>query len=297
MHDNPRHDSLAGILRRWSLSKRGWALSIGTIGLLFAPFTARAAIEMNIHLSTAPQVFGSPNYTPWVNNMLDALKTGSTTFGTPGTPAYYYELPSALPDGLRSAILTTPFNSWLGTSPPEPVYGAAFSAELGNRVVFNLHVKGTGGTRFRIGDLGIDVNASDGDFGGGGFGFEFPAGSFNYSAERHGLDYGPDQAPGGGDDVLITGGANTQIVDELFMRGSGTGYVVDSSAPGATNQEKIDNFIATKGGVVWATATYTLLDTTGGSWSESLAIGLQEPGSLVLLSVAGVLVLRRRRLG
>src|SRR5688572_19908847 len=99
---------------------------------------AQSGPTITVTPTLAPNVFGSPSYPGWVTNSFNALDQGLSTFGTPGTPEYY----KAQAVVTRHEAIVTGFNSWKGVANP----GAPFGAELGNRMLFGLHIFGNGQT-------------------------------------------------------------------------------------------------------------------------------------------------------
>jgi hypothetical protein len=258
--------------------------------LIFGAFASVAAANAQqaptivVTPTIAPNAFGSPNWDPWIGNSYQAQYNGSSSFGTVGTPAYY------LANNLvtdRAQVIVTGYNSWMGDANPT----GAFSAELGNRMHFGLHIFGNG-NKFAINDVKFD-SSSTGDGDGLGFGFGF--GSYNYSNAYVGIDY-VDGVRGNGDDILITGGANTQLVDELIGRGSGNSYDSYVTDPGATNQDKLWG-VAYDPAKQWDTYTgvYTLRgfgdDITGSGSFQAVP----EPTTMAALGFGALAMLRKRR--
>ena len=181
--------------------------------LLLAAASALAAvaapITIDVSPALAPNGFGSPSYAAWLNNAFAALNSGATSAGTPGTPSYYEQRNSF--DGHEN--LVTSFNSWMGIANP----AAPFAAELGNRILFGLVINGNG-TQFSISQLSFVATSSDPL---NALGFAFGAGSYNYGNGYYGIQAGLNGTLFDGDDVIITSGPNTQLVDALIGRGSG----------------------------------------------------------------------------
>ena len=185
--------------------------------LLFLTSAAATAVAgpilITIQPALAPNGFGSPNYAAWRTNALDALYNGNSTAGTPGTPGYYEQRNSF--DGRENMV--TSFPSWLGYSDPGAVFGPAFASALGNRILFGLVINGQG-TQFSISQLSFSAFSTD---PAGALDFSFAAGSYNYSDDYVGILAGPDLQVFTVDDLFVTGGANTQLVDALIGCGSG----------------------------------------------------------------------------
>ena len=274
--------------RAWSLLVAIVLLSPAAVGSL------RADILVNVYPTLAPNRFGSPSYDPWVGNTISALRNGTSSAGTPGTPSFYQQIAagSNLP---TSSIIVTNFPSWLGNADPAGTYGAAYANEIGNRLLFSLTLQGTLGTTFSISQLSFTGTSSD---AGNQLGFSFAAGSYQYGIDYVGINYGADHLAGGigvNADTIITSGPNTQLVDVLYGRGSGNAFQVLSSDPGATNQERID-LVALAAGSFTFTGTYTIGATSGSSFENFNVV--PEPGVVTLLlaafAVAAVgLVVRR----
>jgi hypothetical protein len=257
---------------------------MGTVGLAWlavaAPIRAQGDISVNVYPSLAPNFFGSPSFTPWQDNAITALFNGVNSFGDPSLPTYYEQIP----DGSIIPIwIATEFPSWHTRADPGAVFGPSFANELGNRLYFNLHVNGNGST-FSLSQLSfLAVSTDSSNF----LGFSVPAGSYNYSSGFVGLNYGPDGMRGGGDDILITGGANTQLIHELFARGSGNAPSAMIPDPGNSDQEKIDNVLAEIETPFIFSGTFTL-STTGGDVNGNafVVVGVPEPAAVAMAGLA-----------
>ena len=262
---------------------RAWSLLAAIV--LLSPATARMAeadILVNVYPTLAPNRFGSPSYDAWVANTISALQNGNSSGGSPGTPSYYQQLAGGL-DLPTSSIIVTNFPSWLGNADPAGTYGAGFANELGNRLLYSLTVRGTLGTTFSISQLSFTAASSD---PGNQLGFSFAAGSYQYGIDYVGINLGADHLAGGtgiNADTIITSGPNTQLVDLLYGRGSGAGFQVLSSDPGATNQERIDLAVLAAGSFTF-TGTYLIGGVSGSSFENFNVI--PEPSVVALLLAA-----------
>ncbi len=240
----------------------------------------------------APNAFGSPSYSGWVTNAITGLETGASTVGAPG-PSQYVRLNGSVQ---LNQFIATGFPSWLGNADPVGAYGAAYANELGNRLQFGVVI--TGNSQFSISNLSFSATSSD---PGNYLGFSFAAGSYNYSNEYVGVQKGADGILGTGDDVFITSGSNTQLVDEIIGRGSGNVPAAVSTDPGATNQDKINgviNGLMAQGfnQDVQFTGTYSMNGTPIGSATVTIQ-SVPEPGTTTcaLIGALGLFGLRRRR--
>jgi hypothetical protein len=257
---------------------------------------------------TAPNVFGSnASFDAAADNQFNALRTGASSAGTPNTPSYYQAITGPVSYG---NIIATNFNSWQGNASP----AAQYSAELGNRIHYGLFINGNG-SQFSISQLSF---AFDGDGANNYFDFNFGTGyqygAYNYDGGGNyggyvGILKGLDGVVGTSDDVFITSGADTQLVDALIGRGSGMadavycGAVPDTSGPcGAANQSYIDNEIAfiKADGFTQLKGTYSLVNTnvSGSATVVFAAAGVPEPATWAMMILGFGFIgasLRRRR--
>jgi hypothetical protein len=118
-------------------------------------------------------------------------------------------------------------------------------------------------------------------------GFSVPAGTYQYNSGYVGLNYGPDHIKGTADDFFVTSGANTQLIDELFARGTGNAPAAMIPDPGNTDQEKIDNVLASLPIPFIFTGDYTLT-TDNGTFEGSafVRVGVPEPAAIALSAIA-----------
>jgi hypothetical protein len=251
------------------------------------------AILTQVFPSPAPNAFGSPSWNPgYVQNALNALENGLSSVGNPATtPTAYYQVTT---EGDRDNIVTG-FPSWKGFVNPGAMFGAAFANELGNRLHFGVHILGNG-TQFSLSELSFDMESTDaGDI----FQFvgDFSTPSDVYSSTRVGINYGPDHIKGTADDVRISSGPATQVVDELVYVGVGNALAGgDVSCPGS-NQATMDCVKAFYDSIspFNITTTYTLRNANGGLLSTGSATVLfpaavPEPATwgFMIVGLAGI---------
>lgn len=258
--------------------------------IVAAPF-ASANITVEVFPSPAPNVFGSPSWADYVNNAQNALQNDLSIVGDRNTdPEAYIAFADGSTIDAGNAMVTS-FNSWIGVADP----ASPFGSELGNRLHFGLHAYGDGTMKFTLADVQYNMSSSDGllDFSGDLSGTTFNGGT------RVGVDWGADNAPGGGDDTIYIGNQDdTTLVDELFYVGVGNAYWpgggdADRVNPDAGRQGSIDasyEYITTSGPITFGTE-YTIL---GNSGSASVTL-VPEPSSLGLLVLGGLIAARRRR--
>jgi len=212
-------------------------------------------LTMSVFPSPAPNAFGSPSFAGYTANAISALGSGLSSVGNPATTPTAYFRVSSLDD--RGNIVTG-FPSWKGLISPATNFGAAFSSELGNRLHYGLHIVGNG-TQFKLSNLQFHMHGSDaGDI----FAFDGDFSGLSYSSTRVGLNYGADHTKGTMDDILITSGPTTQLVDELMYVGVGNSLAPDDASCPGTNQATLDCIKATYDSKIpfSITTTYNLFD-------------------------------------
>jgi PEP-CTERM motif len=260
----------------------------------FAPLivivsSAKANITLTVTPSLAPNGFGSPSWPTYVTNAQNALQNGLSSSGTPNAPTFYQALANGSTIGANE-IVATDFNSWLGSANPGTVYGSQYANELGNRLHFGLTAIGSNGTTFSLSELSFNMTSSD---PGNSLGF---AGSFNssdsYSSAAVGVIFN------GSKKTFVTSGPATQLVDALYYVGVGNAYEALSTDPGATNQDKLNNAIASIPSET-VTTTYTIHGFSGSASANVSAV--PEPSTLLLTSIVAAVALglawRRRKHG
>jgi hypothetical protein len=246
-------------------------------------------VTIDVVPTLAPNTYGSPSFSAWQANAVQALINGVSNYGDPTSPTYYQSQTWAGADD----VLVTGFPSWNGMSNPGSTTGSAYANELGRRITFGLRILGDGSQQFSISQLAFSGTSDDPwnflDFG-------FAAGGYTYSAAYQGLNYGADRQRGGGDDVWVTSGPNTQLVDAIFGRGSGnSGAVYCAGCTVAQQQAAIE---ATAAYAPYRfTGTYSLaqLDVSGSAVFQVNAV--PEPASLSLMggAILGLAIFARRR--
>src|SRR5687768_10186156 len=146
---------------------------------------------INVTPWLAPNGFGSPDFPAAADNAIYAIQNGLTSHGS-GAAAF-----NAIADGGTIGIsdnIVTGFNSWDGVADPNT---PAFANQYGNRLHFGLQVLGNG-TEVSAAQLGFTM-LDTGTYSPEGLNLpsaSFPTfgavGTYNYSAQLVGWDYGVD---------------------------------------------------------------------------------------------------------
>ena len=241
------------------------------------------ALIIDVTPWVAPNAFGSPSYAAAVANANYALFHELNSYGAAGPTQY-----NAQSNVTASEVIVTGFNSWRGVAAP----GAPYQSELGNRMLFGLRIDGQG-SQFSISQLSFAATSSD---PGNLLNFGFGQGSYNYSLDYQGIQKGNDNLLFTGDDIFVTSGPNTQMVDGLVGRGSGSSFA--AYCPGCTvaqQQAEIDAAAAYPGTAFTFTGVYTLGAVTGDDTFHISAVPETSTWVMMILGFAGMGVMAQRR--
>lgn len=261
------------------------SLALGLLLTAGAPLATSAAIMIDVLPSSAPNFFGSPSWTGYQSNGMNAILNGLSSIGDRDTdPTAYLAFADGSEIDAGNAMVTS-FNSWLGQADPPP----PFDAELGNRLHFGLHAYGD--MQFTLEDVNFEISSTD---GGNLLGF---TGSLDgrtlNGTSRIGIDWGADGLQGTADDIILDAGQDdTTLMNELIYIGVGNAYWPgggdpDPANPIAGRQGAIDNtraFIAANDPVV-VSGRYEIL-TNSATASVTLVASVPEPSSVALLGGA-----------
>ena len=251
--------------------------------LLLGMTTAASAATIDVTPWVAPNVFGSPSYLAAEANAIAALHQGLNSFGAAGPTQF-----NAQSNVTASEVVVTGFNSWRGQTAP----GAPYQFELGNRMLFGLRIDGQG-SQFSISQLSFAATSSD----------PFNALAFGFAQARtitapvtKASSRGTDNQLFTSDDIFVTSGANTQLVDGLVGRGSGSSFA--AYCPGCTvaqQQAALDAVAAYPGSAFTFTGVYTLGAATGDDTFHISAVPETSTWVMMILGFAGMGIMARRR--
>ena len=254
--------------------------------LLLGMVTSAGAVTIDVTPWVAPNGFGSPSYAAAVANANYALYHNLNSYGAAGPTQF-----SAQSNVTASEVIVTGFNSWRGVAAP----GAPYQSELGNRMLFGLRIDGQG-SQFSISQLSFAATSSD---PGNALAFAFAQGSYNYSLDYQGIQKGGDNLLFTGDDIFVTSGPNTQMVDGLVGRGSGSSFaaycVLPNCSTVADQQAEINAAASYPGSAFTFTGVYTLGAITGDDTFHISAVPETSTWVMMILGFAGMGVMAQRR--
>jgi hypothetical protein len=230
------------------------ACSFAALLTLAAAPAAEAQYTVEVYASLAPNAFGSPSWPGYTQNAMMALQTNQEAVGEPSKPTYY-ERTSTLASGRM--LIVTDFHSWHGIANP----GGDFALEHGNRLHFGVHVH-SDGAPFSLSQLNFAIDSKIGH----GLNLDFK-GSFDESNSYGVSSSGAIIIGQTATDEIINSGPSTQLVTDLWYTGVGNAFEVLRGYPGATEQEKIETFLADNPALLepfTVTGTYWLTKKPGG---------------------------------
>ena len=158
-------------------------------------------------------------------------------------------------------------------------------------MTFGLAIFGTNGSQFSISQLSFNATSTDplNAFG-------FAAGAYTYGTGYVGINFGANGVLGGGDDTVVNSGPNTQLVNELFGRGSGNSFAaLCSGCTPAQNQAAIDAAAASPGTPFSFRGTYSIGDFSGSGTFDVSAVPEPSNWVMLILGFAGIGFMAYRR--
>jgi hypothetical protein len=258
--------------------------TVAFASLSFLALPAKADIVINVTPWLAPNAYGSPSFDGAVANEQYALIHGLTTYGAAGPTQFNAQSNVTVKQGI-----VTGFPSWMGVADP----AAPYNLEFGNRMSFGLLINGNG-NQFSLSQLSFNAVSSDPthllNFGWG-------VGSYDYNAGYQGILKGNDGILFTADDVYITSGPNTQLVDGVVGRGSGNGN--PAYCPPCTTTAEKQQLIDLAAGFATQdftfTGTYSLAGATGSGTFNVSAVPEPSTWAMMILGFAGIGFMSYRR--
>ncbi len=266
------------------------ALVVSSLALL-AGFAG--AQTFKISAGFAPNFYGSPSYSGWASNFIQALQTGANSAGDQSLPTGYQNVVGGTFDARLN--VATGFPSWKGQANPT----GAFASELGNRFTFGANIVSTAQT-FTLAQLSDGSESSIPDKSQG---FDYALQSYagaTFSATRIGTFYGADGIKGTADDVVYNAsnpGTDATLINEISLISFGVANDTSGAPASATDQQKID-YAGREYGNYSSNGIYRLdLGGTAGTVQRG-GVKLQavpEPASMAALGLGALGLLKRRR--
>ena len=262
-------------------------LKTAAFGLvLFASVPAKA-VTLTVETWLAANGAGSPSFAGAEANAVQGMMNGGVATGS--GPTAFTPVTNVTP----AQAIVTQFRSWMGVVDPGTAFGPAYANESGNRMTFALSAVSDPYHEFSISQLSFTGHSSDPS---GLLNFGLAAGSYNYGSGYLGVRYGADGQLGGGDDIFITSGPNTQLVDALFGRGSGNSLA--AICHGCTigeQQAAIDEVAAYPGSPFTFTGTYTIGEDAGSGTFNIANVPEPSTWAMMFVGFAGIGFMAYRR--
>jgi hypothetical protein len=268
---------------------RNLTLPLKTAAIALALFTSVPAKAVTITVETwlAANGAGSPSFAGAEANAVQGMMNGGVATGS--GPTAFTPVTNVTP----AQAVVTQFRSWMGVVDPGTAFGAAYANESGNRMTFAFSAISDPSHEFSISQMSFTGHSSDPS---GVLNFGNAAGAYNYSTGFVGVQYGKDGKLGGGDDVFITSGPNTQLVDALFGRGSGNSLAaVCHGCSLAEQQAALDAVAAYPGSPFTFTGTYTIGEDAGSGTFNIANVPEPSTWAMMVLGFAGIGFMAYRR--
>jgi hypothetical protein len=208
----------------------------------------------------------------WSANALQALESGATAYGTPGTPGYYQQVSSFA----ATDVIGTNFPYWRGVSDPT----GAYTNQNGNMLMYPMAVYGNG-TQFTA----ADVSFVDDFFATGPVTTQLS--TVPYGPRMVGINLSTNTRYGAGG----VAGTSTTLVDVLFFSGFGDqfGSLTTPGDPMTRTELSAGVGEILAANTPFAPASYSALGQTGSVDPQMIP----EPATLSFGAI-GVLVLGLR---
>ena len=262
-------------------------LKTAAIAVVLLASAPAKAITVTVDTWLAANGAGSPSFAAAEANAVQGMMNGGVATGS--GPTAFTPVTNVTP----AQAVVTQFRSWMGVVDPGSAFGAAYANESGNRMTFALSAISDPSHEFSISQVSFTGQSSD---PAGLLNFSVAFGGYNYSTGYVGVRYGVDGKLGGGDDIFITSGPNTQLVDALFGRGSGNSLAaVCHGCTLADQQAAIDAAAAYPGSPFTFTGTYTVVEDSGSGTFNIANVPEPSTWAMMVLGFAGMGFMAYRR--
>lgn len=260
------------------------------MALLLCASSAVKASE-RVYLTSAPFTFATRGN--WGQNALLGTASG-TSVGDPSTDTAAFRIEPSVAGTVaidaRKVISSSTFNSWLGQANPT----GPFASQNGNKLVLCLQLVEV--SKFRFSDLVLTIGSSNTAVIPNAV-LQFDGSNFVGYPFANGYSYGPNNIKGDGDDVGYLTPLNSShdfLMNEFTLvdyGGQSPVFVDASLRPGATNQAKLDDALASFNVPVSLTMTWTSKTGAFSPVGMNVIIANQATPEPSIMGLLGVVVL------
>jgi hypothetical protein len=248
---------------------------------------ARAGVSIQLYASPAPNIYGSPSWSGYANNVINSLKAGMTSNGDSATdPTAFY----TISEYVTTDIAVTGFKSWKGiVNPPSP-----FANELGQRLHFPIVISSdTGLNDIKLSNVGnMDIYWLDTDDGLSELAAYGDASTYRFDA------YGSYRIGIKADGTIINSGQADQLVNKIIYVGYGMAWAGYSDIEKTlTDQQVLDELLASRGdgSLKYMRSTVNYYDDLGTSIAAKELILVPEPATMSILGLGALSLIRRKK--
>jgi hypothetical protein len=212
--------------------------SLASFIVLMASIANADLLTFDVFPAYAPSGPTGSGWDGYVNNALNGIVGGGVPIGGDRNvnPSAYE--PASIVEPYEMVVSN--FESWRGNAAPTVFSGTPNAGTLGNRIHYGVHIATTASMPFSLQDISWELDSDDADD------FFDDMGTFatsDYSPTRIGINYGPNNSLGGGDDIVYDNGeSGSLLIHDFRYVGVGTAFEANN-ADAATNQDAIDDAI------------------------------------------------------
>ena len=197
-----------------------------------SPFTFKAWTSPAPNRHTAAGGVAHTAYVTWAGRAMDSIENGKGNIGDPSADAAAFQIVHGIVPRLFAISSNTSWRTLLNPT-------GAFADQYGNAMHFPFHVKGNGTVRFKYEDISwcvLTPEAPNTVCNNMRLTRPHSSGAWDRVDCTYGwgYDWGADRQKGGGDDVKVCGGTQTErgnfdqtLVDELYFVGMPFAHAAD----------------------------------------------------------------------